>query len=154
MTDLKFMLFLSKKCYRQMEEMLKFSRCQIRQVVCVIYGFVYVSHISVCTSCHWQVACSGWWIITILYTSNIRNTNISFHLKPHFCTIFTSCIIWQEHLLLIHAPQTFLSEWKNFCNVFLWHSRGCTAIFWLFSYQKFQHKHRLTNKKRLQFDLA
>ena len=122
--------------------------------LCVIYWFVYVSHICVCTSCHWQVACSGWWIITILYTSNIRNANISFHLKPHFCTIFTSCIIWQEHLLLIPAPQTFLSEWKNFCIVFLWHSRGCTAIFWLFSYQKFQHKHRLTNKKRLQFDLA
>ena len=112
--------------------------------LCVIYWFVYVSHICVCTSCHWQVACSGWWIITILYTSNIRNANISFHLKPHFSSIFTSCIIWQEHLLLIHAPQTFLSEWKNFCNVFLWHSRGCTAIFWLFS---FQHKHRLTNKK-------
>ena len=111
-----------------------------------IYLKRHLSYICVsCTSCRWQVACSVWWISTILYTSDIRNANISFPPKTTFPAAYvylhTSCYLAGTSFAHPSASN-FPSEWKTFASCFCDIQEKLHCQILIFSCQKFQHKHR------------
>ena len=98
-----------------------------------------------CTSCRWQVACSVWWISTILYTSDIRNANISFPPKTTFpeAYVYLHTLCYLAGTSFAHpSASNFPSEWKTFASCFCDIQEKLHCQILIFSCQKFQHKHR------------